>query len=349
MGPAVKDKDAVLAEIRAHLQAGTVTREDLQAMIGKPVVAQTAPVHEPAAAPATASSGKPDKLSAVDVMFYIAGIVLFAAIMSIIVQSWNDGAVFLQITLSLGVGAGLWAIACYLIRSPLQSDIRRGLYNALLLTGSMSIIAGGGIVTNAVVGGFNDSDFIVAAVASALVGIAHLGFDRLVKKDLILLLGVLLGVMAFPALIIGLLHGMDVPQDVWTVVTIASAALLAGTARLVARLYPGRQKIGGSFDSLAAFVALAAMYISSFGDYGLLWLAGLVAGVFGLFYLSIITQNKQMLGSGSFFLVLTVITASFKYFSGFGATTSLVLAALGLLLSAAVAATINKKYFKPRA
>jgi len=44
--------------------------------------------------------------------------------------------------------------------------------------------------------------------------------------------------------------------------------------------------------------------------------------------------------------VVAVLTISFKYFSGAGVTVSLVIAALGLLGSAAVATSINKKYFK---
>ena len=69
-------------------------------------------------------------------------------------------------------------------------------------------------------------------------------------------------------------------------------------------------------------------------------------GVLVIFYLSVISQNRHLLGNASFFLVLTVITISFKYFSGFGVTTSLIMATIGLLGSAAVASSINKKYFK---
>ncbi len=87
------------------------------------------------------------------------------------------------------------------------------------------------------------------------------------------------------------------------------------------------------------------MYVSVFGAYSTLWMGALVVAVFGIFYLSIISQNKHLLGNASFFLVLSVITVSFKYFSGYGVTTSLILATIGLLGSAAVAASINKKYF----
>jgi hypothetical protein len=180
----------------------------------------------------------------------------------------------------------------------------------------------------------------------AVLGVVHLGFDRLIKKDLTLLLGVLLSVAAFPAFLFGILQDSDIPMDVWTFILIISVLLLAYATRVVAKINPDRQKLHNSFDSLASFIALLLMYFASFGDYGVAWLGALIASVFGIFYLSIISQNKHLLGTASFFLVITVITISFKYFVGFGATASLIVATAGLLGSAAIAASINKKYFK---
>lgn len=333
----MKNKQEILAEIQEGLRTGVITEADLRPFMSLQL--SSASRKEPAP--------KPEKLSAVDVMFYVAGLVLFSAIMSIIVQSWNDGNALVHILLSAGVGAGLWTIAYYLIKSTLQNDIRKGLINSLLLTGSLSIVVGGYIITNELVGGFDEVNFIPGAMMLAVIGGLHLGFDRLIKRDLILLMGVLLCVASFPALLFGFLQDADVPMDVWSAILIISSGLLAYATRVVAKINPDRQKIHSSFDPFAAFLGLASMYVSSFGDYGILWLGALIAGVFGIFYLSIITQNKHLLGNASFFLVLTVITVSFKYFSGYGVTTSLVLATLGLLGSAAIASSINKKYFKP--
>jgi hypothetical protein len=248
--------------------------------------------------------------------------------------------------LSAVIGVGLWSLAYYLIKSPRQNDVRKGLINALLLTGSLLVITGGYIITNELIGGFGEVNFIPGAIMLAVLGGVHIGFDRLIKRDLTLLMGVLLLVASFPALLFGFLKDAGVSMDVWSIILIISAGLLAYATRVVAKINLDRQKINSSFDSFAAILALASMYASSFGDYGVLWLGVLIAGVFGIFYLSIVTQNKHLLGSASFFLVVTVITISFKYFSGYGVTSSLILATLGLLGSAAVAASINKKYFK---
>lgn len=336
----MKNKQELLLEIQEGLSAGVITESDIKSFISyqpQPTVS-VSHTEEPA--------NKPEKLSAVDIMFYVAGVVLFSAIMSIIVQSWDDGNAIVHILLSAGVGIGLWSVAYYLIKGSAQSDVRRGLINSLLLTGSLSIIAGGYIITNELIGGFEEVNFIPGAVMLAVLGGVHIGFDRLIKKDLTLLMGVLLCVSSFPALLFGFLQDAEAPTDVWSIILILSAGLLVFATRIISKINPDRKKIHSSFDSFAVFLVLASMYASSFGDYGVLWLGALIAGVFGIFYLSIIFQNKHLLGNASFFLVVTVITISFKYFSGYGVTTSLVLATLGLLGSAAIASSINKKYFK---
>lgn len=334
----MKTKQEILTELQEGLRSGVLTESDIKPFI------TTQP--EVAMLRATEPESKPDKLSAVDVMFYIAGIVLFSTIMSVIGQSWNDGDAFVHILLSAGIGIGLWSIAYYLIQSQFQSDIRKGLTNALLLTGSLLMIVGGYIIINEIIGGFDEVNFIPAAIALAVLGGLHIGFDRLIKRDLTLLMGVLLAVASFPALLFGFLQNADVPMDVRSIIIIISSGILVYATRVVAKMNPDRKKIHNAFDSFAAFLALMSMYVASYGDYSVLWLGVLIAAVFGLFYLSIILQNKHLLGNGSFFMVLTIITISFKYFSGYGITFSLIVATLGLLGSAAVASSINKKYFK---
>lgn len=333
----MRSRDEILDEVREALSAGVITELDL-----RPLVNHLPP--QAAVKPAPPQT-KRDNLSAVDVMFYIAGIVLFAAIMSFIFQSWEDGNPLVRIVLSAGVGAGLWSLAYYLIKNPVQSDVRKGLVNSSLLTGALCVIVGGYIITNELIGGYDDVDFIPAALTLAVLSALHVGFDRLVKKEFILLLGIFLGVATFPTLMFGFLQNFDMTVDVWAFVFAVSAGLLAIATRVVAKVMPDRE-IRSAFDGFAAFVAMTSMYVASFGEFGAFWLVSLIAAVFGIFYLSIVAQNKHLLGVGSFFLVMTVVTISLKYFSGFGVTTSLGVATFGLLGSAAVASGINKKYFK---
>lgn len=337
----MNSREEIITQIQEGLRTGLITESDIKSFI-----------HEPALVPVEAvveeEVRKSERLSAVDIMFYVAGIVLYSALLSIIAQSWDStgDTIVLHVFLSAGIGMMLWAAAYYLIKDNKQTDVKRGLINALLLTGSLSVVTGGYIISNQLVGGFGEINFVAGAITLAVVGGLHLAFDRLIRRDLTLLMGVLFSVAAFPALLFGLLKDTDAPGDVWSLVLVGSAGLLAYATRVVTQLSRGREGARRAFDAFAAFLALIAMYISSFGDYGSLWLIGLLLGVLGIFYLSVMSQNRHLLGNASFFLVLTVITISFKYFSGFGVTTSLIMATIGLLGSAAVASSINKKYFK---
>ena len=337
----MNSREEIITQIKEGLNTGLITESDIKSFI-----------HEPALVPVEAvveeEVRKSERLSAVDIMFYVAGIVLYSALLSIIAQSWDStgDTIVLHVFLSAGIGMMLWAAAYYLIKDNKQTDVKRGLINALLLTGSLSVVTGGYIISNQLVGGFGEINFVAGAITLAVVGGLHLAFDRLIRRDLTLLMGVLFSVAAFPALLFGLLKDTDAPGDVWSLVLVGSAGLLAYATRVVTQLSRGREGARHAFDAFAAFLALIAMYISSFGDYGSLWLIGLLLGVLGIFYLSVMSQNRHLLGNASFFLVLTVITISFKYFSGFGVTTSLIMATIGLLGSAAVASSINKKYFK---
>lgn len=333
----MKTKQELLADLQEGLSNGILTESDI-----RPFVAST---HAVVMGQASPVEHKHDSLSVVDIMFYIAGIVMFSTIMSIIIQSWSEGNPLVHILLSAGIGMGLWTMAYYLINSPFQNEIRKGLTNALLLTGSLLLVVGGYIIINEIIGGYDEVNFIPAAFALAILGGVHVGFDRLIKRKLVLLMGIFLAVSAFPTLLLGFLQETVVTLDLYAVIFIISASLLVYATRVVDKLNPDRQ-ISNSFDTIGAFLILMSMYVASYSDYGITWLAVLIAAVFGIFYLSIILQNKHLLGNGSFFMVLTIITISFKYFSGYGATLSLIIATLGLLGSAAVASSINKKYFK---
>lgn len=336
----MKDKQQLLAELKEALRSGVLSEADILPFVR---TASTPQLGLP-----QTTLERPQPHSVVDVMFYVAGIVFFVTVMSIIVQSWSDENPLTNILLSAGTGALLWGIVYYLLKNQQQTDIRQGLTNTLLLTGSLLLIVGGYIITNEIVGGYGDVNFIPIAVAFLLLSGIHLAFDRLIRKDLLILLGVLLGVAAFTALLFGFLQQADAAMDIWAFVVVLSGGLLAYATRVVARVYPDRT-LTSRFDFIAAFIALGAMYMASFGDYGVVWLTALIASVFGIFYLSIVAKNQQLLVSGSFFLVLAVVMLSFKYFSGFGATASLIVATMGLLGSAAIASSIHRRYFKQTA
>lgn len=330
----MKDKQLLLAELSEALRNGTVTSSDVLPLITH----SEKSVEE-----------KSNDLSAVDVMFYIGGIVLFAAICAVLSQAWNDSNSFARIFLSAGIGIILWAIALLLIRRRTISDIRKGLINALLLTGSLSVILGGFVTDNQIVNGNTNFgvEYLLVGATLLIVSALFILYDRFVRRDLILLLGILIGVSALPTFLSQPLHDTNAPLFLWCLIVAAAAVVLVYTIRTVARILPTRNYLRHTFDAFATFLVLASLYIASTGDdLAVLWLVILIAAILGMFYLSIVRRNKYFLGNASLFLVITIVTIAFRYFSGYGIATSLLIAAFGLLGSATAASIINKKYIR---
>lgn len=336
----MSSKQDFLLSVRTALDQGLINEDDLRSLLvpaNQPVTPEVA---------AAKRSRLTSAVSAVDIMFYIAGIVLFAALMVSLQQSWQGGGALTHIFLSAGIGIIAWIVAAVLLKTDATSDLRRGLTNALLLVGSLSIIVGGFVVTHEILPLHHDIGFISAAITLAIVGAVHLIVGYSLKRDLLLLLGMLLGVTAFPLVIFRFLSDASASLYVWCLVIVVNAGLLAWSTRVLARIDPLHAYLRTVFDSLTVFTALLALYIASFGNtFKVLWLIVLIFAVIGLFYLSIVLQKKTLLGNGSLFLVIAIITIAFRYFSGFGIATSLMIAALGLLGTAAAAASINKRYF----
>ena len=85
----MKTRNEILTDIHDGLSNGVISEADLKSfMMPQPEVS----ANQPQPKEAKTQESSPHKISAVDAMFYIAGVILFSAIMSIIVQSWNDGS-----------------------------------------------------------------------------------------------------------------------------------------------------------------------------------------------------------------------------------------------------------------
>lgn len=328
------NKSQLLEGVSRALASGVITRRELQALLDSHQTSERLP-----------EKPQKNRTSAVDVMFYIAGAVLFAAVFALLLQSWDNGNVT-RILLSAGMGTVFWAIATYLAGSPRTGDIQKGFVNALLVAGSLSIITGGFVIASELVD-YNDFHFYATAITLATLGSLHLAFGWQSKRDLITLIGVVLAVAAFPALIFGLLSDASVPTFVYWLILAISAGLLAYASRVVSWTGLSSKNAAHAFDPLSAFGVLGSLYAASFdSSTGIIWMLTLIAGIIGLFYLSIVKQDRLMLGNGSLFLVIAIITISSRYFSGYGIATSLFISAIGLIGTAVMAATINRRYMK---
>ncbi len=325
----MRTKDELLGDIRAALASGAITRRDLEALIGGTFTT-------------SADTVVKKKLSVAQSLFYVTGIILFAAVLSVIGQTWDGGAA-LHLFLTIVLGAGMWAVAYSFGKTARTSDIRQGLSDALLLTGSLLMITGGYIVTN-LFGQYGTLDFFEASLALFVIAVLHIGLWRIIRRDLVYLLSILLGVAAIGAVLFGILREAGASGDVWALSVVVLAGLLTWATRVVARLSEETAHMAGAYDRFAIVLGLLTMYIASFGNYAWLWYLGLAGGILCVYYLSIVSRQKILLGTASVFLTLVAITLSFRYFAAFGATTSLVFSALAILGVAVLASRLNKKY-----
>lgn len=339
-----------LQAIEQALAAQVISSQDLETVLRQVpgYVEPAAPQLPPASA--VPSEAKPKKgLGIIDVLFYLSGIILFAALMTLAFQV-EQNSLIMKLVISLGAGLLFWTAAYLLAQQREQAETRQGLTNSLLLTGSLSVVTGAFILSFNLVSGPSSSSrsaVLIYAATLVVLGFVHFVFDRLLRNDILIVFGLSLFVLAFPTAVEGLLVNTTPSPDVWGIIGIITGALFAYGGKLISHTAPGRESFAGAFESFAGFIVMGNIYAMGFASsIAVFWEMLLPIGIYAAFFISIKRRSKQFLVTGSLFLVLFLITMSFKYFSGLGAAFSLILSALSILATAFVASNINKKYIK---
>lgn len=378
------DKEALLAQIREGLEQGTLKVEDIRAATvagsheGEVTRATQAGVPQQdqvfgsgAAAPVESvvsnevQSGAPPEVIAsqpeskkedvghaspiANVFYDIAGILLFAVLLSIVFQTLGKENFVLHLALTLGAGLVLWALTyVFRSRSGETGDVPEGIASALLATGSLSVLAGF-FVALSHIGAQLDGSFnilILAALLMLAMSMLHFAADAVLKQAMLLSLAVMYGVGAVAILASYWLTEASASGTVWSIVIIAIAVWLAVKTRILARTLYRERLQPNVFDTLSLWTVLVTLYFSSYGTWGVAWLVVLAFAVLGVFYLSVVRQKKEFLGTAALFLVVTLVTISFRYFSDFGVTISLLMSVIAILGSAYVTSLLHKRYFK---
>lgn len=331
----MRTKKEILGELAEALEAGTLTRRDVEAVVQReaPPTGDSQDSHTPSKSDLVARS-----------LFCSAGVIMFAAVVSVINQTWGAG-LWLHLMLTVGLGSIAWLAACYTDQDRGRGEIWQGLSDALVLTGSLLLVAGGYIVINHF-GNYSRVDFFEAVPALAALSGLHFAFYRLLGRDLVYLLGVFLAVATVGAAVYGIPEDSSMVIDIWAVVLIGLAGLLAWSTRVVSVLRVSTRHMHSSYDRFAIFMALFTMFLISFGDYAVFWYITLAIAICAVCYLSIVNKQKILLGAASTFLILMTITIALRYFSGFNLTASLLVSAAGILSVAALTTQINRRYLQ---
>lgn len=329
-------REELLDDIKSAVNQGLITKSDIDKLFRSKTPSQSSTV-EP-----ERSSKKP---SVVNGLFYAAGVILFVAVFSVITTNNFDET--MSITLMAPIAFIVWMMAYLVGRSRQESDTARGIADALLLTGSLLAIASGNALISLLVGsGGSSGGFGLIEAMPVLLALSalHAGLYVFMRRDLLYLISIFLGVSSMAVLVFEVLMETRVSSTVWAATFIMLVSLLSWVTHVVSRNIKAANHLQGAFDKLAIIVSLVAMYVASFGDWAGFWYFALITAVVGIFYLSIRSKQKLLLGTASTFLVLVTVTVAFRYFSAFGVTTSLVIAATGTLAAAALTLRLHKKY-----
>lgn len=336
----MNSKDKLLQNIRHALNEGIITKADIDAVVGDTHNDQTAITSKVRAKRST-------PISPVDMLFYIAGVIIFATIMSIIAEFWSDDTFFFRFFMTIILGVTLWSISLYLIKRLKQSDILKGVTNSLIFTGSLLLVTGVVMTMNEIFKinmTIYSEAYTLLTIMLFILTVIHLVFDRYAQRNIVALTSVLLGSLTALSFMFTIMQAIKAPIGLWLTAVLSACVLLMYAARVFTKINPQRDNISKEFDVPAVWFGLGTMYIASFIDNGVLWLTILIASIIGVFYVSIVTRDKRLLWLGAAFLVLAILTITFRYFSEYGTTASLIIATFGVLGVAAGASYINKKY-----
>ena len=331
----MKTKEEIRAIVREGLEAHVITADDVREFLGVETV-----VTEPLV---PARSGAKSFVQAA--IFYIVGIVLYFAVMSAIWQM-PTGSFGLHVVMSVGFGVAAWITAYMVGRQNHQDEVREHMTGALLLLGSLLLATGAFYITREVTG---DSISLYNVIPGLVVlSLLHAGGYALMRRSILFVLGVFLSVSAVGSLALGLVSDLGADWDVrmllMSLAIIGSFGLLVSAQRTLAGMREETIALKPAFDEFAVFFSLLVMYINTYMAFAGVWYIFLVLAIFGLFYLSIRTRKRTLLITASFFLVLTILSVSFRYFTDFGVTASLIASAIGLLGVGVLATNLNKRY-----
>jgi hypothetical protein len=329
-------KEQVLQYIEQVLALNIVTKDDLLKLANSETATKTEQT----------KAGGAKKLNVIDILFYLAGLIFYIALMVTAFQSGTTTS-GMRVLITLGPGLLIWVVVFILGRQSNQSDINKGLINSLMLAGCLLVASGGFIAASQIADSQSSTLAYAVSLTFFLLGIAHLLFDRFFRHIILITLGVLFMTATFPSLVFALLYNLTIPPDVWALVGIASGLLLAYAGHIAAGTAPERDYLRVTFESVGAFIVLSSIYGAAVSSsVAPFWEILMPLTIYLAFFISIKRHSKNFLVTGSLFLVIFLITVSFKYFSGLGAAFCLMLSAVSILATAFMAANINKRYLR---
>lgn len=343
----MNDKAEVIARIKVLLRDGSLQPDELLALI------EGNEANAAQAASRSQESPKPaNKVSATDAMFVTGGVVMFIAIQVLIGQlgeGWSSLGLFGAISCAL-IAVILWLVAFIQTKRGVSGEVGRGITQSFLVTGSLLWAAAAVYMAIEIASGIprlspDESGLLAAAgLGLVVVSILHVLYGLSLKRPVVFYFAALTFCTGVLLWMLNLLIQTEANGiDIYVLTFIAVGSLLSATMRVLAML-PSPKLNGRGLDGLGRAIILVSMWVASFGDLHIVWYLLLIGTVLGLFYLSISNRSTSSLTLAAFFLTLTLISMSFRYFGGMSVAISLMLSAIAVIGTATVAVMLRKRY-----
>lgn len=333
------NKNEVLKSISELTKDGTLTRSEVESAI----------YNNADKKPEVLPNENPNKhkLTAVEVLYNIGALVIFASIVALLSTVWEDIGSSLRVLFSLGFGLLILAISYWLIRKT-KKEQEESVGSALLLTGSLATGMGLFIATAEITGGFNeDNSGPLITLLLATLSSFFFGLDLRLKQTVLIVFSALLSVATYYSFVTWMLDDVIDSPDFWGLVVASGGFMLISIGYFIHKYDKTREYIKTPLQSLGGFIILGSLYGLAMGsEYDLVWTILFPGALYLMFMASIKLRSKSFLFSGAFFLFIYVISIAIKYFGeGLGLPLALLLSGLGIIGSGILVQNIRKKYF----
>ena len=321
------DKQELLQELTALVEAGELTEADVLGAIGAPAALQQ-----------TESSGLSDKLAAI--LYFIGGAVVFFGLIFLVAQEWRHFGSAMKIFVTLGA-----SIAAFVVGVLFSQQERMGAAGPAFFLISALLMPAGLFVTYDEAGIDVEGLTELMQISGLLFG-TYLGAYLVFRKNVLLIFAFVFGIWFF-FIVTDNMVGHAPTLDEWSFDNYR--VLFAGLAlMLLAYSFMGteREPLTSWINAVGVSGFLAAGL--ALGEWkphqNVLWEAIYPGLVFGVIFLSTVIKSRIYLlfGSLAFGVYLTKITA--QYFAdSLGWAFSLVLIGFLLMGVAYLAIRVNRK------
>lgn len=299
---------------------------------------------------------RPKNKILISTLFYLYGTAFFMFILFIIRKYRYTMNPNINLSIILMIGFGLWLISLYLSKQLANSNMRQGLINALLFAGSLLLIFSGFIIVWNIAAKFSDFGYTLTVIALmlAILGVMHLCFDMIIKRNIILLIGVFLSVSSLPTFLIGSWQKYTYPYgpsiDMMLFILVIAPGLLPCATRIISKAIPNQRDIDNYFDLFTINLVGILMYIAiNLSDHIVLWTIVTILYILVIIYLSMVLRFKSLFYNSLIMMGIMIITIPFKYLYRDNFPLTIIMTIIALFGFALMSIHIDKKYFKKTA